>query len=119
MQLLDPAIRAELFTPQRPIRAKGADKPSTYIGPNGVCLNSLVADGCRIEGTVENSILFPGVVVEAGAVIRNCVLFKEVVVRRDAEMAHIIADKDVEVLEGRTLMGHSSYPIVLEKGSVV
>ena len=119
MQLLDPAIRAELFTRSRPIRAKGADKPSTYIGSNGVCLNSLVADGCRIEGTVENSILFPGVVVEAGAVIRNCVLFKEVVVRRDAEMAHIIADKDVEVLEGRTLMGHSSYPIVLEKGSVV
>ena len=119
MQLLDPAIRAELFTPERPIRAKGADKPSTYIGPNGVCLNSLVADGCRIEGTVENSILFPGVVVEAGAVIRNCVLFKETVVRRNAEMAHIIADKDVQVLEGRTLMGHSSYPIVLEKGSVV
>ena len=119
MQLLDPAIRAELFTPERPIRAKGADKPSTYIGPNGVCLNSLVADGCRIEGTVENSILFPGVVVEAGAAIRNCVLFKEVTVRRGAEMAHIIADKEVEVLEGRTLMGHSSYPIVLKKGSVV
>ena len=119
MQLLDPAIRAELFTPERPLRAKGADKPSTYIGPNGVCLNSLVADGSPIDGTVEASILFPGVVVEAGAVIRNCVLFKEVVVRRDAEMAHIIADKDVEVLEGRTLMGHSSYPIVLEKGSVV
>ena len=119
MQLLDPAIRAELFTPERPIRAKGADKPSTYIGPNGVCLNSLVADGCHIEGTVENSILFPGVVVEAGAAIRNCVLFKEVTVRRGAEMAHIIADKEVEVLEGRTLMGHSSYPIVLEKGSVV
>ena len=119
MQLLDPAIRSELFAPERPIRAKGADKPSTYIGPNGVCLNSLVADGCRIEGTVENSILFPGVVVEAGAVIRNCVLFKETVVRRNAEMAHIIADKDVQVLEGRTLMGHSSYPIVLKKGSVV
>ena len=119
MQLLDPAIRAELFTPARPIWAKGADKPSTYIGPNGVCLNSLVADGCRIEGTVENSILFPGVVVEAGAVISNCVLFKETVVRRNAEMAHIIADKDVQVLEGRTLMGHSSYPIVLKKGSVV
>ena len=84
-----------------------------------MCLNSLLADGCRIEGTVANSILFPGVVVEAGAVIRNCVLFKETVVRRNAEMAHIIADKDVQVLEGRTLMGHSSYPIVLKKGSVV
>lgn len=119
MQLLNPAIRAELFCPERPIRAKGADKSSTYLGPEGKCVNSLVADGCRIEGTVENSILFPGVVVEAGAVVRNCVLFKETVVRRDAQLSYIIADKDVEVLSNRTLMGHATYPIVLAKGSKV
>ena len=52
MQLLDKEIREDLFTSDRPIRAKGADKASTYIGPDGVCLNSLVAEGCRIEGTV-------------------------------------------------------------------
>ena len=119
MQLLDPAIRAELFTPERPIRAKGADKPSTYVGANGRCVNSLVADGCRIEGTVENSVLFPGVVVEEGAVVRNCVLFKEDVVRKKAQLSYIIADKDVEVLADRTLMGHATYPIVLAKGSIV
>ena len=76
MQLLNPAIRAELFCPERPIRAKGADKSSTYLGPEGKCVNSLVAEGCRIEGTVVDSILFPGVVVEPVAVIRNSVLFK-------------------------------------------
>ena len=119
MQLLNPAIRAELFCPARPIRAKGADKSSTYLGPEGKCVNSLVAEGCRIEGTVENSILFPGVVVEAGAVVRNCVLFKETVVRRDAQLSYIIAAKDVEVLANRTLMGHATYPIVLAKGSKV
>ena len=119
MQLLDPAIRAELFTPARPIRAKGADKPSTYVGANGRCVNSLVADGCRIEGTVENSVLFPGVVVEEGAVVRNCVLFKEDIVRRNAQLSYIIADKDVEILADRTLMGHATYPIVLAKGSIV
>ena len=119
MQLLNPAIRAELFCPERPIRAKGADKSSTYLGPEGKCVNSLGAEGCRIEGTVENSILFPGVVVEAGAVVRNCVLFKETVVRRDAQLSYIIADKDVEVLSNRTLMGHATYPIVLAKGSKV
>ena len=119
MQLLDPTIRAELFTPERPIRAKGADKPSTYVGSNGRCVNSLVADGCRIEGTVENSVLFPGVVVEEGAVVRNCVLFKEDVVRKNAQLSYIIADKDVEVLADRTLMGHATYPIVLAKGSIV
>ena len=68
---------------------------------------------------MENSILFPGVKVEEGAVVRNCVLFKETVVHRNAEVSYLIADKDVEVLEDRTLMGHSSYPIVLAKGSVI
>ena len=119
MQLLDPVIRAELFCPERPIRAKGTDKCSSYIGPDGRCINSLVADGCNIEGIVENSILFPGVVVEAGAVVRNCVLFKEAAVRRNASVSYLIADKNVEVLADRTLMGHSSYPIVLSKGSVI
>ena len=92
---------------------------STYIGAEGKCVNSLVSDGCRIEGTVENSILFPGVVVESGAVVRNCVLFKETAVRRGAAVSYLIADKNVEILPDRTLMGHSSYPIVLAKGSQV
>ena len=119
MQLLDPKIRADLFTPARPIMAKGADKSSTYVGSEGRCVNSMVAEGCRIEGVVENSILFPGVVVEKGAVVRNCVLFKESVVREGAQLSYIIADKNVEVLAGRTLVGHATYPIVLAKGSVV
>ena len=119
MQLLEPGIRADLFCPERPIRAKGADKSSTYISPDGACVNSLVGEGCHIEGVVENSILFPGVTVESGAVVRNCVLFKESAVHKGAQLAYVIADKDVEILEGRTLMGHATYPIVLAKGSKV
>ena len=119
MQLLDPTIRADLFTPERPIWAKGADKSSTYVGVGGYCVDSLVAEGCNIEGTVENSVLFPGVVVEEGAEVRGCVLFKETVVRRGARLSCIIADKNVEVLPDRTLMGHQHYPIVIAKGSIV
>ena len=82
-------------------------------------MNSMVAEGCRIEGVVENSILFPGVVVEKGAVVRNSVLFKESADRENAQLSYVIADKNVEVLAGRTLMGHATYPVVLSKGSVV
>lgn len=119
MQLLEPGIRADLFCPERPIRAKSVDKSSTYIGPDGRCVNSLVGDGCCIEGTVENSILFPGVVVEAGAIVQNCILFMEASVRRGAELRYLIADKDTEFLPDRTLIGHSSYPLVVAKGSRV
>ena len=52
-------------------------------------------------------------------VVRNCVLFKETVVHRNASLSYLIADKNVEVLPDRTLMGHASYPIVLAKGSRV
>ena len=51
--------------------------------------------------------------------VRNCVIFKDSIVRKDAQLSYIIADKDVEVLPGRTLMGHVTYPIVLAKGSKV
>ena len=119
MQLLDPAIRADLFCAERPIRAKGADKSSTYVSPDGTCINSLVGEGCRIDGVVENSILFPGVTVEPGAVVRNCVLFKETTVRKGAQLAYVIADKDVEIAENHTMMGQATYPVVIAKGSKV
>ena len=119
MQLLDPVIRADLFTPVRPVRAKGTDKSSTYVGPEGVCVNSLFGDGCSIEGVVENSILFPGVNVNKGAVVRNSILFKGTDVLGGAKLAYVICDKDVKVQENRTLMGHATYPIVVAKGSIV
>ena len=119
MQLLDTDVRNDLFCPERPIRAKGADKASTYVGPEGCCVNSLAAEGCRIEGFVENSILFPGVVVEAGAEVRNCVLFKEAAVRKGAKISYVIADKYVEIQDNHTLMGHVNYPIVLSKRTKV
>ena len=51
--------------------------------------------------------------------IRNCVIFKDSIIRKDAQLSYIIADKNVEILPGRTLMGHATYPIVLAKGSTV
>jgi glucose-1-phosphate adenylyltransferase len=115
MQLLDPAVRAELFCRERPIRAKSADKSSAYLAPEGRCRNSLVADGCYVAGTVENSILFPGVRVEEGTHVQNCILFKDSVVREGAELTYVIADKRVEILPGRQLRGQDTYPLVIAK----
>lgn len=117
MQLLDPAVRRELFCPQRPIRAKSSDEASTYMDPQGHCVNAVIGDGSCIEGTVEDSILFPGVVVERGAEVRGCILMKDTVVRRGSRLQYVVADKNVEILEGRTLMGHAGYPLVIAKGS--
>ena len=119
MDLLNAEIRADLFNPARPIRTKDMSNPSTYYGPDSVSLNSLVADGCYIEGTVENSVIFRGVIVEKGAVVKNSVLMSNTVVKAGASLSHVIADKDVTINEERVLVGHSSYPLAIAKGSVV
>ena len=104
MQLLDPAIRSELLCAERPILAKEDDEAASYIAPDSHCVNSLIADGCQIEGSVEGSILFPGVKVGKGSQVKNCILFKNTV---------------VEDGRGGTLIGHESYPLAVSKGSIV
>ena len=119
MDLLDPAVRDELFNPDRPIRTKDRSNPSTYYGPEAKSIHSLVADGCRIEGEVENSIIFRGVTVEKGAKVSNSVLMQGTVVKSGASLGYVIADKNVTVNQDRTLTGHFTYPLAIAKESVV
>ncbi len=119
MELLNADVRADLFTPDRPIRTKDRSDASTYYGPKSKCVNSLVSDGCIIEGEVENSIIFRGVHVEKGAKISGCILMQDTVIHSGATMKYAIADKNVTVHENRTLMGHGNYPLSISKFSVV
>lgn len=119
MELLDPAAREALFDPSRPILAKENDDASSYVDPSGRCVNSLIADGCDIQGNVENCILFRGVRVEKGADVRNCILFKGTVVHSDAVVHHVITDKYVTIQPGCTLIGSGNYPLAIARGSVV
>ena len=78
-----------------------------------------LADGCQIEGDVEGSILFPGVKVGKGSQVKNCILFKNTVVEDGVTLGCVIADKDVHIRRGGTLIGHESYPLAVSKGSIV
>jgi len=119
MDLLEPAVRDDLFNPARPIRTKDMSNPSTYYGSESKSVNSLVSDGCRIDGEVENSILSRGVIIEAGAKVSNSVLMQGTVVKAGASLNYVIADKDVQVNQDRMLMGHATYPLAIAKGSNV
>ncbi|MBR4099216.1 MAG: glucose-1-phosphate adenylyltransferase subunit GlgD [Clostridium sp.] len=119
IDLLNERVREDLFDPRNPIRTKDYSNPSTYYGPDSRSINSLVADGCFIEGHVENSIISRGVVVEAGANVSNCVLMMGTVVKAGASLSYVIADKNVTVNPDRMLMGHYNYPLAIAKGSVV
>ena len=81
--------------------------------------NSMIADECEIEGTVINSVLFRGVKVAKGAVVKNSVLFRGTYVDRGAELNCIVTDKDVHITEGVKLSGNENMPFYVQKGRKV
>ena len=119
MELLNPAVRADLFDPDRPVKTKDQSNPSTYYGPESRSVNSLVSDGCIIEGEVINSILSRNVRVEKGARVENCILMQGTAIQAGAVLKYAITDKNVRVNPGRMLMGHETYPLAIGKGEIV
>ncbi len=119
MRLLDKRVRIDLFKRNGDILTKVKDSSPTVYGEGAKVKNSLVADGCVIEGTVENSILFRGVKVGKGAYIKNSIVMEDGQVGSDAKLAYVITDKDVTVSSGRSLSGFETYPIVIVKGKTV
>ena len=118
MDLLNSDIRHALFD-LHPVYTKVHDEvPARYMeGAHAV--NSLVADGCVIEGTVENSVLFRGVRVGKGAHIKNSILMQGDTIEAGVEIEHVILDKDVTVLAGGRLIAPKLYPIVVGKSKTV
>lgn len=119
MALLQPEVRNDLFNPKHPIYTKVKDEVSAKYGENAVVRNSMLADGCQIDGTVENSIVFRGVSVKKGTVVKNSILMQGVSIGENCVMDHVILDKGVVVREGRTLTGYDGFPIILKKGTTI
>ena len=81
--------------------------------------NPMVADGCVIEGEVENSILFRGVKIAKGAKVKNCVLMQDTIVGEGTKLEYIISDKNVKITDGKELKGDEAFPVFVAKGQVV
>ncbi len=119
MDMLNTQMRHELFTEDRPVLTKLRDEmPSRYLGGAQIH-NSLIADGCVIAGTVENSILFRGVRVEKGAHVRDSIVMQDGHICQRAELQNCILDKQATIREGTRLLGPRSYPIVIAKNLTV
>ena len=119
MDLMNKEVRTELFNLTDPIYTKVRDDAPAVYGLEASAKNSLIADGCVIEGTVENSVLFRGVKVGKGAVIKNCILMQDAVVGDKCELNYVIADKNVKVGNYRSLCGTVDYPVFVNKNSAV
>lgn len=86
------------------------DNPTRYIGKAKV-KNAMVADGCVIEGEVENCILFRGVKIGKGAVVRNSIIMQDTTIKGNADIDYVITDKEVTINAGKELKGNASFPV--------
>ena len=117
MSLLEKKNRQKLFSTDHQIYTKERDDMPSIYGTESRLTNSLAADGCIIEGTVENSIIFKGVKIGKGAVIRNSILMQDTVIGDNSKLNCVIADKDVNIKSGIELSGAPTFPVSLSKGT--
>ena len=120
MMLLDVETRDDLINVEnRPIYTKLRNTAPTLYKPGSAVKNSYIADGCRIEGEVENCIFFRGVEIGKGTVVKNCILFQDTYVCSGADLNCVIADKNVMIKDNRRLSGHETMPFYIGKNMSV
>lgn len=114
MDLLKPEIRKEIFSANPVYTKTREDAPAKYM-PGCKVTGSLVADGCVIEGTVENCVLFRGVHIGKGAHLKDSIIMQDSEIGADVELENVIFDKDVTIRRGARLISEKQYPIVIGK----
>ena len=82
-------------------------------------INSLVADGCIIEGHVESSVIFRGVRIAPDAQVKNCIIMQDTQIMSGAQLENCILDKQVVIKRNARLIGPAAYPIVIAKKVVI
>ena len=119
MDMLEPEIMTQFFPEDRPIRTKERAEVSTYYGEQAHVRNCLVADGCFIEGDLENCVLFRGVRVGKGAKLKNCIILQDARIESGADLKYVIADKNTRLSSSCYLVGSERLPIIIPKGDTV
>lgn len=119
MDFLNRDVQNDLFYNKNQVYTKIKDEvPAKYANTANV-KNSLVANGCVIEGEVENSLLFRGVYVGKGAQIKNCIIMQNSEIYNNSNLEYVILDKSVNIRQGRRLIGDKEFPVVIRKGAIV
>ncbi len=119
LSIIRPEVRHDIFDGNHPVYTKVRDRVPTYYGEDCSVKNSILADGCFVEGSVENSVVFRQVTIEPGAQVENCVIMNDTVVGENSSLKWVILDKDVIVSPGAQLCGTPTHPLVVRRGESV
>lgn len=118
MAFLSHEVRDEMFH-SLPVHTKNRDFPPSKYGENADVQNSYIADGCVIDGTVINSVISGKVHIKKGAVVKNCIIMQGGTVGENVTIEYVVMDKEVEISDGKNIIGQESYPLPVSKGSVI
>lgn len=119
MNLLNEDVWNNLFNHSRLIHTKTNNEPPVKYSDNSEVVNSLIANGCIIEGKVENSILFKGVKVHKEAYIKNSVIMQNCDIGENSVIINSILDKDVKISPWKIIKGEEKLPLILPKKLII
>ncbi len=100
MDLLNPNIPIDLYDPEWKMYSRNPIMPPQYIGQDAVVENSMVTDGCEIDGTVDFSVIFEGVKIESGATVTDSIIMPGSVIKSGAIVEYAIIGENCEVGAG-------------------
>lgn len=121
MQMInDRELRKRIMSdPLHPIFTRLHNPPPAKLSSDAVVRNSLIADGCEIEGTVVNSIIFRKVRIGKGACVSDSIIFEQTDVLEGSRLRCVIADKNSLIKQGVSVISHGSMPIVIASHKTV
>ncbi len=119
MDLLDPEVRKAVFNAENPVYTKAGDRTPAMYGKDADVKNSLISDGCKIEGTIENCLLSRGVKIGKNSKITNSIIMQDTIIGDNVELDCVIIDKDATIKNNKKLCGASNYPVFVGKGIVI
>lgn len=119
LELIDPTVWHQMFQKDYPIYTKIKDEPPTKYFEESNVSNSIVANGAKIHGEVENSIISRGVTIGKNTVVRNSIIMQKTVIGDNCLIDGVIVDKAVTIVDGTSIASTKESPHVVSKGATI
>lgn len=119
MSLLDMDKATQLFDEKWPIYTRTSDSCPTQYFEEASVKRSFVANGCLIQGNLENCVVGRGCTIGKDCVIKNCVISSDVVIADGTHLENLIVDKHASVLHTKEIVADPENPGYVKRGDII
>lgn len=119
ISLIDFKTARTLFTDEWPIYTRTNDSCPTQYFDTADVKNSVVSNGCLIEGAIENSIIGRGCEIKQGAVVKNCVVLPGAVIGQDVHAENLVIDKHARLIHVKEVVAEKEHPGYIRRGDTL